>query len=222
MEWPEFQPYPMVAYSRQRPSEYAVQWRHCPKTGQWFWLVGCYYSAWIVWNCPPLPRVFKMAVALEDFRRASSAYLFVIGLWKIISRARKRTVRVLIKAKCVRIQCKLQKVVDISNCSSRASELSKSCPQFVAHCIDYSCDFSPRRPNEGPRVTSLKKQNIAADYEAAEKDAEILKGVANRKFNVVYPSPESMLSVERCRRMLSTDAYKQGLIGIAVDEAHCI
>ena len=86
----------------------------------------------------------------------------------------------------------------------------------------YSCDFSPRRPNEGPRVTSLKKQNIAADYEAAEKDAEILKGVANRKFNVVYASPESMLSVERCRRMLSTDAYKQGLIGIVVDEAHCI
>ena len=55
------------------------------------------------------------------------------------------------------------------------------------------------------QVTSLKKQNIAAAYLAAEQDAEILKNVENGKFNVVCVSPESILSMGRWRRMLSTD-----------------
>ena len=39
---------------------------------------------------------------------------------------------------------------------------------------------------------------------------------------VVFTSPESLLGNGRWRSMLSSDIYKKNLIGIVVDEAHCI
>ena len=39
---------------------------------------------------------------------------------------------------------------------------------------------------------------------------------------VVFTSPESLLENGLWRSMLSSDIYKKNLIGILVDEAHCI
>ena len=101
-----------------------------------------------------------------------------------------------------------------------ASELSKSCTQFEAHCIIV---ISPLVALMNDQVASLQKCNIAAASVFSEQDAEVLNDVENGiKFSIVYASPESMLSVSRWRRMLSTETYKKRLIGIAVDEAHCI
>lgn len=40
--------------------------------------------------------------------------------------------------------------------------------------------------------------------------------------SVVFSSPEFIQGNGRSRRMLSSDVYKNNLIGIVVDEAHCI
>ena len=101
-----------------------------------------------------------------------------------------------------------------------ASELSKSCTQFEADCIIIV--ISPLVALMNDQVASLQKCNIAAASVFSEQDAEVLNDVENGKFSIVYASPESMLSVSRWRRMLSNETYKKRLIGIAVDEAHCI
>ena len=72
------------------------------------------------------------------------------------------------------------------------------------------------------QVASLQKCNIAAASVFSEQDAEVLNDVENRKFSIIYASLESMLSVSRWRRMLSTETYKKRLAGFAADEAHCI
>ena len=39
---------------------------------------------------------------------------------------------------------------------------------------------------------------------------------------VVFSSPESLLGNGRWQSMLSSDVYQKNLIGIVVDEAHCV
>ena len=72
------------------------------------------------------------------------------------------------------------------------------------------------------QVACLQKLGIAAGYVFAEQEQRILKDVEMGRYNIVFASPESMLSVNRWRRMLTCEVYKKHLIGIAVDEAHCI
>ena len=113
-----------------------------------------------------------MAVALEDFTEKSYfCYLFVIGLWKLISRARKRTVRVLIKAKCVReFTYKLRKAVDISNCSARGKWTFQIVSTVRRTQYLFILLISPlvalMRDHGALR---LKKQSIAAAYEGPRR-----------------------------------------------------
>lgn len=111
---------------------------------------------------------------------------------------------------------KLRKVVDISNGSARASELSKSCPQFVAHIILLVISPLVVPVNERPRVTSLKRQNIAALITKRPRRMKRFWRALKIGSSMLFTRLQSLY-------MLSTDAYKQGLIGgIAVDEGHCI
>ena len=72
------------------------------------------------------------------------------------------------------------------------------------------------------QVSFLTSINIPAAFVAADQDEKVLKKVENGMFRIVYMSPESMLSIDRWRQMLSSNIYKERLVGIAVDEAHCI
>jgi len=38
----------------------------------------------------------------------------------------------------------------------------------------------------------------------------------------VYLSPESKLTTERWRNTLESEIYQEGLIGVVVDEVHCV
>ena len=39
---------------------------------------------------------------------------------------------------------------------------------------------------------------------------------------MVFSSPESLLGNGRWQSVLSSDVYKKNLIGVVVDEAHCV
>lgn len=66
----------------------------------------------------------------------------------------------------------------------------------------------------------LKKLGIAA-ASIGENEVENLR-VERGECSLVYTSPESLLANSRWRNMLSSDIYKNNLVGIVVDEAHCI
>jgi superfamily II DNA helicase RecQ len=72
------------------------------------------------------------------------------------------------------------------------------------------------------QVSYLSKINVPAAFVIADQDKNVLKDIENGKYSIVYGSPESMLSIDRWRKMLSSDVYQSRLIGIAVDEAHCV
>ena len=38
----------------------------------------------------------------------------------------------------------------------------------------------------------------------------------------VYPSPESQLTMERWQNTLESESYQESLIGVVVDEVHCV
>ncbi len=53
-------------------------------------------------------------------------------------------------------------------------------------------------------------------------DELCMQSIENGEVSYVYSSPESMLSLERWRKILTSNIYKEACIGIVVDEAHCI
>ena len=97
-----------------------------------------------------------------------------------------------------------------------ASKLSCFSPESIIIVI------SPLVALMKDQVAYLKSINIPAASVTADQEEEVLKDVEKGMFRIVYLSPESMLSIARWRQMLSSDVYKERLIGIAVDEAHCI
>ena len=72
------------------------------------------------------------------------------------------------------------------------------------------------------QVSFLRSLNVSAEFVSAEQVESVLKEIEAGKYQLVYASPESMLSADRWRRMLTSKVYQKNLIGIAVDEAHCI
>ena len=62
--------------------------------------------------------------------------------------------------------------------------------------------------------------NPAAVYK--DQSEEVLKTIEEGSINVIYASPESMLGIERWRKILSSEVFVENCVGIIVDEAHCI
>ena len=55
-----------------------------------------------------------------------------------------------------------------------------------------------------------------------QKDQTVQQKVLNGHLDLVYISPENLINNPRYRNMLHTPIYKEQLIGVTVDEAHCI
>ena len=55
-----------------------------------------------------------------------------------------------------------------------------------------------------------------------QKDKGVQQKVLNGMLDLVYISPENIINNPRYRNMLQTPSYRERLVGVAVDEAHCV
>ena len=51
---------------------------------------------------------------------------------------------------------------------------------------------------------------------------EVHQQVINGEYQLVFISPESILSKSKWRKMLLSDVYQNNVVGLAIDEAHCV
>lgn len=72
------------------------------------------------------------------------------------------------------------------------------------------------------QVTKLRLLGFKAASVSGTQDERLLTDVEDGKFTYVFLSPKSALESERWRSMLTSETYSQRLIGIAVDEVHCV
>ena len=98
------------------------------------------------------------------------------------------------------------------------AELSRGHDGFAANPVILV--ISPLVSIMKDQTNFLRKLGISAGSigEDIAPDLKIEKG----ECSVVFSLPESLLGNGRWRSMLSSDVYKNNLIGIVVDEAHCI
>ena len=71
------------------------------------------------------------------------------------------------------------------------------------------------------QVRAMIERNVTAVYIGGADDmleAEICAG----NYQLVYCSPESLLTDNRWRDMLQSPIYCERLVGLVVDEAHCV
>ena len=75
--------------------------------------------------------------------------------------------------------------------------------------MDQTAKFSPR--------------GLATDFVgAAQMDSEATKRVLSGRTQLVFISPESIITNPRFRNMLMSARYKEKLVALAVDEVHCV
>ena len=64
---------------------------------------------------------------------------------------------------------------------------------------------------------------IRAEYVGeSQTDATVWRWVNNGDVQLLYISPENIICNPRYRHMLSASKYMEHLVGVVVDEAHCI
>ena len=67
------------------------------------------------------------------------------------------------------------------------------------------------------------KVGIASGFVGeSQKDSAVRWKVLNGLLDLVYISPENIICNAQYRDMLLTSNYKERLVGVAVDEAHCV
>ena len=81
--------------------------------------------------------------------------------------------------------------------------------------------ISPLRTLMEDQVAYLRSLGLLAIALHDELSEERLKEVEKGAFAYLFASPEKMLSMERWRKLLSTEHYRK-FLAITVDEAHCI
>ena len=71
------------------------------------------------------------------------------------------------------------------------------------------------------QVRAMNERGVRAVY-AGMADDELAESVCSGSFQLVYLSPESLLTDGRWCDMLQNPIYQERLVGFAVDEAHCV
>ena len=73
------------------------------------------------------------------------------------------------------------------------------------------------------QVEKLKKTGVSAAAVCEGQSEEILKGIENGECSIVYSSlPESMLSAEKWRHILTSLDFRKRCQLVAIDEAHVV
>lgn len=84
--------------------------------------------------------------------------------------------------------------------------------------------ISPLQALMKDQLNSL--QNLCFPAEALmdgnAEDAEIIQNVLNGIYTHVFGSPECLLASKVWRNILASPSFREHLIGVAIDEAHCI
>ena len=71
------------------------------------------------------------------------------------------------------------------------------------------------------QVRAMKERGVSAVY-AGMADEELEGEVCAGCYQLVFLSPESLLTDGRWRDMLQSPVYHERLVGFVVDEAHCV
>ena len=73
------------------------------------------------------------------------------------------------------------------------------------------------------QVSMFEKRGLKAAFVGKEQtDENIRQQVEKGVFSLVFMSPESLLQVLRWREMFRSTIYQDNLVGLVVDEAHCV
>ncbi len=72
------------------------------------------------------------------------------------------------------------------------------------------------------QVLAMSRRGVKAVYVGECEDNKAVIDVCGGNFQLVYMSPESLLTDDRWRDMLQSPLYKDNLVGLIVDEAHCV
>lgn len=66
-------------------------------------------------------------------------------------------------------------------------------------------------------------RGIAAEYVGeAQQDKEVVSRVLKGEVQLLLISPENLLNNRKYRSMLLTSRYKEKLVALVIDEAHCV
>jgi ATP-dependent DNA helicase RecQ len=88
------------------------------------------------------------------------------------------------------------------------------------HCIIIV--VSPLHSLMEDQVRKLSKKGIKCTY-VVNYQSQVIKGqILNGAFQLVFMSPEVLLRELTFREMLRSKVYTENLIGVAIDEAHCV
>lgn len=82
--------------------------------------------------------------------------------------------------------------------------------------------LSPLRSLMEDHVNYLSNIGIPSIAIGDEEDPDIIQQVLNGYYVVVFGSPECFLSTTTWRGIFSAPTFREMLIGVVIDEAHCI
>ena len=72
------------------------------------------------------------------------------------------------------------------------------------------------------QVKNLQKMGIKASFIGAGQEEANFQQILKGEMNIVYSSPEAMLSNDQWRDMVCSRIYQESVVAVAIDEAHCI
>ncbi len=75
------------------------------------------------------------------------------------------------------------------------------------------------------QVAFITKNGLSATYVSdidKHSASTVEQDVRNGKYRIVFMSPEALFLSAKWKSMLSSDVYREYLVGFIVDEAHCI
>ncbi len=72
------------------------------------------------------------------------------------------------------------------------------------------------------QIARLNSVGLKAAYLGNNQTDDVLCAIENGEYTFVFVSPESSLCNNRWRQMFANKTYQERLIGVCVDEAHCI
>jgi len=69
----------------------------------------------------------------------------------------------------------------------------------------------------------FQSKGLTAEFVGgAQTDPTAIRKVLQGDVQIVFTSPENILNNEKFRSMLLTPKYKEKLVALAIDEAHCV
>ena len=71
------------------------------------------------------------------------------------------------------------------------------------------------------QVRAMKERGATVVYAGMVED-ELERSICSGDFQLVFLSPESLIMDGRWRDMLLSSVYQERLVGLVVDEAHCV